>query len=114
MERIQYVREMAVEQLKEFRQMILVGAQAPIGYFAQPGKDSVFTSQECEICTLASPGEDYVGALEAVESALVAASRTRRLLRRSRAASLPSGSITLQGLAAVVGALLPENMHRGG
>ena len=69
-ERIQYVREMAVEQLKDFRQMVLVGAQAPIGYFAQPGKDSVFTSPDCEIFTLASPGEDYVGALEAVESAL--------------------------------------------
>ena len=32
-ERIQYVLEQAVEQLKEFRQLILVGAQAPISYF---------------------------------------------------------------------------------
>lgn len=62
-ERIQYVRDMAVEQLKGFRQIILAGAQPPIGYFAQPGKDSIFTSSECEIYTLASHGKDYVGAL---------------------------------------------------
>jgi acetolactate synthase-1/2/3 large subunit len=107
-ERIQYVREMAVEQLKDFRQMILVGAQAPIGYFAQPGKDSVFTSQDCEICTLASPGEDYVGALEAVESTL-SPHRELAAPEKTQRPSLPSGSITQQGLAAVVGALLPEN-----
>jgi acetolactate synthase I/II/III large subunit len=89
-DRIQYVREMAVEQVKEFPQIILVGARAPIGYFAQPGKDSVFTSSECEIYPLAHPGEDYVGALEAVESAL-SANRTDMAVEK------------------VVGALLPEN-----
>jgi acetolactate synthase I/II/III large subunit len=107
-DRIQYVREMAVEQLKNFRQMILVGAQAPIGYFAQPGKDSVFTPPDCEILTLASPGEDSVGALEAVESAL-SPHRESATPEKTQRPGLPVGSITLQGLAAVVGALLPEN-----
>ena len=107
-ERIQYVREMAVEQLKEFCQLILVGARAPIGYFAQPGKDSLFTSPECEIYTLASPGEDYVGALEAVESALPPR-RTEMAVENASRPSLPSGEINLAGLSAVTGALLPEN-----
>ncbi|HWO28472.1 MAG TPA: acetolactate synthase large subunit, partial [Candidatus Acidoferrum sp.] len=107
-DRIQYVREMAVEQLKEFRQIILVGARAPIGYFAQPGNDSVFTLPECEIYTLANPGEDYVGALEAVESAL-SPNRTETVVEKALRPSLPNGEITLAGLAAVVGALLPEN-----
>jgi acetolactate synthase-1/2/3 large subunit len=107
-ERIQYVRDMAVEQLREFRQIILVGARAPIGYFAQPGKESVFTSPECEIYTLASPGEDYVGALEAVEAAL-SPGRTEVAVENIARTSLLSGEITLAGLSAVVGALLPEN-----
>jgi acetolactate synthase-1/2/3 large subunit len=107
-ERIQYVREMAVEQLKEFRYLILVGARAPIGYFAQPGKESVFTSPECEIYPLANPGEDYVGALKAVESAL-SSNRTEIAVEKAQRPSLPNGEITLTGLAAVVGALLPEN-----
>jgi acetolactate synthase-1/2/3 large subunit len=107
-DRIQYVREMAVEQLKQFRQLILVGARPPIGYFAQPGKESVFTSPECEIYALASPGEDYVGALEALEAAL-APNQAQPALEQAARPALPNGNITLPGLAAVVGALLPEN-----
>jgi acetolactate synthase I/II/III large subunit len=107
-ERVQYVLEMAVEQLKEFRQLILVGAPAPVAYFAYPGKDSVFTSPTCEIYTLASPGEDYVGALEALEIAL-SPLRAQSAGEKAERPALPAGDITLPGLAAAVGALLPEN-----
>jgi acetolactate synthase I/II/III large subunit len=107
-ERMQYVLEMGVEQLKEFRQLILVGASAPIAYFAYPGKDSAFTSPECNIHPLASPGEDYVGALEALEASLSLA-RIEVSVEKAERPSLPDGEITLPGLAAVVGALLPEN-----
>jgi len=107
-DRVAYVLEQGVEQFKEFRQLILVGARAPVAYFAYPGKDSAFTSPECKIHTLASPGEDYVGALDAVEAAL---SLPRTPLAGEKAArpQLPDGNITLPCLAAVVGALLPEN-----
>jgi acetolactate synthase I/II/III large subunit len=107
-DRVAYVLEQAVEQLKEFRQLILVGARTPVAYFAYPGKDSTFTSPECKIHTLASPGEDYVGALEAVEAAL-SLHRTRSTGEKALRPQLPNGNITLPGLAAVVGALLPEN-----
>ncbi|MGD0825874.1 MAG: acetolactate synthase large subunit, partial [Terriglobales bacterium] len=65
-ERVQYVLEPAIEQFKEFRQLILVGAAAPVAYFAYPGKSSVFTAPDCEIYALAKPGEDYVGALDSL------------------------------------------------
>jgi acetolactate synthase I/II/III large subunit len=107
-ERIAYVLEQACEQLKDFRQLILVGAQAPMAYFAYPGKDSAFSSPECEIHTLASPGEDYIGALEALAAALSLA-RTELAGETETRPQLPDGEITLSGLAAVVGALLPEN-----
>lgn len=107
-ERIQYTLEMAVEQLKEFRQLILVGAQAPVAYFASPGKNAVFTPADCDIHALASPGEDYVGALEGLAAAL-SLRETQLPAQRSERPPVPSGGITLPGLAAVVGALLPEN-----
>jgi acetolactate synthase-1/2/3 large subunit len=108
-ERIQYVLEPAVEQLKEFRQLILVGASVPVAYFASPGKNAVLTSEECEIHTLASPGEDYVGALNALASALSLHGTQLRADKQSERPQVPSGEITLPGLAAVVGALLPQN-----
>jgi acetolactate synthase-1/2/3 large subunit len=107
-ERVQYVLEQGIEQFKEFRQLILVGAQAPVAYFAYPGKSSVFTSPECEIYTLATPGEDYLGALDALASAMSIRSEDLTLEIAERP-PLPTGEITLPGLAAAVGALLPEN-----
>jgi len=107
-DRVQYVLEQGLEQFKNIRQLILVGAQPPIAYFAYPGKSSVFTSPGCEIHTLASPGEDYVGALEALAAALYVRETTLPVEGVDRP-PLPSGEITLPGLAAAVGALLPEN-----
>jgi acetolactate synthase-1/2/3 large subunit len=107
-ERLQYVLEQAVEQLKEFRQLILIGAVAPVAYFAYPGKDSVLTPPDCAIYTLASPEEDCAGALEAVASALEL-KETQRYEAIADRPSAPTGEITLTGLASVVGALLPEN-----
>jgi acetolactate synthase-1/2/3 large subunit len=107
-DRVQYVLEQGIEQFKEFRQLILVGAQPPVAYFAYPGKRSEFTSPECEIHTLAKPGEDYVGALDALAEALSARGRELAAEKAGRP-PMPSGEITLPGLAAVIGALLPEN-----
>jgi acetolactate synthase I/II/III large subunit len=107
-ERINYVLEQAVEQLKEFSQLLLVGAAVPISYFAAPGRSSVLTSQECEIHTLARPGEDYVGALESLAETLSLGeigTHTGKVVRPQ----LPAGPISLPGLAAAVAALLPEN-----
>jgi acetolactate synthase I/II/III large subunit len=107
-ERINYVLEQAVEQLKEFRQLLLVGAAVPISYFAAPGKSGVLTSPECEIHTLARPGEDYVGALEELAGALSLGEIPARARKVGRP-QLPAGQISLPGLAAAVAALLPEN-----
>ena len=45
MDRVAYILEQAKDELKEFRQFILVGASAPVAYFAYPGKDSIDTSR---------------------------------------------------------------------
>lgn len=107
-DRVQYVLEQGIEQFKEFRQLILVGSQAPVAYFAYPGKNGEFTSPSCTIHVLAELGEDYVGALDQLASALSAHSVELPAGKLERP-SLPTGEITLSGLAAAVGALLPEN-----
>ncbi len=107
-ERIPYVLEQAAEKLKEFRQLILVGAPAPVAYFAYPGKNSVPVAPECEVHTLARPGEDCVGALDSLVTAL-SPRGAQPLVEEPERPPLPSGEITLPGLAAVVAALLPED-----
>ncbi|MGH9351238.1 MAG: acetolactate synthase large subunit [Terriglobia bacterium] len=107
-DRVPYVPEQAAEQLKEFRQLILVGTSLPVSYFAYPGKNSVLTSPECEIHALASPGEDCAGALGILADALPLR-ETPLLTEKVDRPPVPGGSITLPGLAAAVAALLPEH-----
>ena len=108
-QRIPYMPEQAIEFLKNIRQLILVGAAAPVSYFAYPGKSSVLTPAECEIHALARPGEDYVGALDALVAALGLQNRKPLLTDKAERPPRPNGEITLAGLATAVGALLPEH-----
>jgi acetolactate synthase-1/2/3 large subunit len=107
-DRVAYVLEQGVEQFKEFRQLILVGAAVPRTYFAYPGKGSSFLSSNCEVHTLTTAEEDHVRALEALAEAL-SLSAGQPLAQKAGRPSMRDGNITLPGLAAVVGALLPEN-----
>ena len=108
-DRVAYILEQAKDQLKEFRQFILVGTSAPVSYFAHPGKDSVLTSADAEIHTLARPEEDLVGSLSAVADAFSVCGKAAALPIAIEHSKLPTGEITLSGVSSVIGALLPEN-----
>jgi acetolactate synthase-1/2/3 large subunit len=108
-DRVAYILEQAREQLNEFRQFILVGAKAPVTYFAYPGKNSVVTPAHCRIHTLASPEEDLIGSLAALCDALSLAGQTSPKVDTVVRPQPPSGEITLPGVSAVIGALIPEN-----
>jgi acetolactate synthase I/II/III large subunit len=108
-QRIPYMPEQALEFLKNIRQLILVGASVPVSYFAYPSKPSVLPPAECEIHSLASPGEDYVGALEELVAALSLQNRRPLLADKADRPPRPTGEITLPGLAAALGVLLPES-----
>src|SRR4029077_13931026 len=107
-ERINYIVEQAREQLKEFPQLILVGASAPVSYFAHPTKNSVPTSPGCQIFALTIPGEDYIGALAALETAL-SLRGTELIVEKKGHLAAPPGEFTLPGFVAARGAFLPEN-----
>jgi acetolactate synthase-1/2/3 large subunit len=108
-DRVAYILEQAKDQLKEFRQFILVGASAPVAYFAYPGKDSILTPVDCEIHILARPEEDLVGSLSALRDAISARTAPAAQQTGDERSQLPTGEITLTGVSATIGALLPEN-----
>jgi acetolactate synthase-1/2/3 large subunit len=107
-DRVPYVPQQAIELLKEFRQLILVGSAEPLAYFASPGRDSVLTAPNCEIHTLTKPEEDGAGALEALLSNWNLPP-SQVLIEKLSRPPLPGGEITPDGIAAAIAALLPEN-----
>jgi len=108
-DRIPYVFEQAVERLKEFSQIILVSAAAPRSYFATEGKSTVPTPSHCLIHKLVGSEQDSAAALERLAEALGLVNG-RIQTQELKAARLPTGEITLPGLAAVVAGLLPQNV----
>ena len=106
MERIPYFAEQAIEFLKEYEQMILIGAKEPVGFFAYPGVPSLLAPEGCEMVTLAGVDDDVAAAAYAVAEALNApASYTPQ---PSISPAIEEGSLTPGAIGDVIGALLPE------
>jgi acetolactate synthase-1/2/3 large subunit len=107
-ERVHYVLEQAHEQLREFRQLLLVGAPPPVAYFGYPGKSSVLTQPECKIHVLVGEDDACVPALEALAAVLSSSESVSPWEPSASRPSVPAGEITPAGIAAAVGALLPQ------
>ena len=107
-ERVHYVLEQAKEQLRDFRQFLLVGARPPVAYFAYPNKSSVLAAPESHIHIVAREDEDCVAALEGLVWELGGGEPTPPWAQGIVRPTIPDGEITPSGLAAVVGAVLPE------
>src|SRR5229473_3505320 len=106
-ERLPYPVDQALAVLKDVRHLILVGAKAPVAFFAYPDKPSILTPDGCQIHPLASIAEDSIGALEALAEA-VGAKKNGEVVQPPGRPALPTGALTPDTLAAALGALLPE------
>jgi acetolactate synthase-1/2/3 large subunit len=107
--RLAYLAEFATMQLEPFRHLVVVDSKAPVSFFAYPGKASYLVPDGSEVSTLATDEEDSEAALEALADALDApdtpdAPRAASGPRPQR----PTGTLTVDAVAAAVGALLPE------
>jgi acetolactate synthase I/II/III large subunit len=105
-ERLGYLAEQVQWQLSEVKHLVLVGAKAPVSFFAYPGKASELVPDGCQVHVLSVLGEDSVGALDNLAD-LVAAD-VEPVLAQARRPELPTGDLTPQNWTDVIGALLPE------
>lgn len=104
-ERIAYFGEAAAAQLDGTHNLILAGAASPVTFFGYPGKPSDLVPEGCTVHTLAGP----VGAAAALHDLAdrLAPDTVAPTAPASRPA-LPSGPLTVQTSAEVIGALLPD------
>ena len=107
-ERLPYPVDQALAVLKDVRHLILVGAKAPVAFFAYPDKPSVLTPEGCQIHLLSTIAEDSIAALEWLAEEVGAKKNGEVVQSVSRPALPTGGPITPDTLAASLGALLPE------
>jgi len=107
-ERIPYFAEDIVECLKGLEQIVLVGAPAPVTFFAYPDKPSWVTPEGCELLTLAEPEEDCIAALTSLAEA-VRADAPASLAARVIPAMPVHAALDPDSMGAIIARLMPED-----
>lgn len=107
--RLPYPVDQALALLKPYGEMVLVGTQPPVSFFAYPDKPSVTTPPDCRITRLAEIGDDIVGALRALAESVDAIGVAPAGVAELDRPALPNGGMTLENIGLVLAALLPEN-----
>lgn len=106
-ERLPYLAEMAIDTLKDVENLVLVGAKAPVGFFAYPNVPSVLTPEKCEIVHLANVDNDLSDALLRLAAAVNAPAEIELQAREQHDA--PAEKLCPMGVATVINDLMPEN-----
>ncbi|MFK8048440.1 MAG: acetolactate synthase large subunit [Halioglobus sp.] len=57
-ERLPYLAELAIDHIKDIDCLILIGASAPVSFFAYPNVPSTIAPEHCEHVMLAEPNDD--------------------------------------------------------
>jgi acetolactate synthase-1/2/3 large subunit len=107
-ERLPYFAEQASEFLEPFEQLILVGARAPVSFFAYPGKKSWLTPDGCTVSTLADVDDDIQSALEDL-AGIIAADLQPLLTENTSIPDAPTGILSPVAIGQSLAALLPED-----
>lgn len=106
LEKLPYFAEVAIKFLAEVEHLILVGAAAPVSFFAYPNVPSQMHAAGCEIFTLSENGDDVHGCLDALIAELGAAEQVAE-----KAAALPpplpTGELNAVTLGQSIGHQLP-------
>lgn len=108
-DRVPYVIDQAVACFAETAQVVLIGAKAPVGFFAYPGKPSSMLPENCAVLDLTEEQDDLVAAIEMLADALgvKAVARVERAARFSP--DLAAGKLTPDAIAIALAHYMPEN-----
>jgi acetolactate synthase-1/2/3 large subunit len=107
LERLPYLAEMAIDHIKELDHLILIGAAAPVSFFAYPGVPSQIASPQCDVFQLAGPHDNIDQCLQALVDALGAAD-IEPDVHSLALPDLPAGALDVGSVAQAIAHYLPE------
>ena len=107
--RIPYVVDKAVEVLKDFDSIIIIGARRPVAFFAYPNKPGVLTQESTKFIELASLSDDITSVINELSDKVGINDNKPSTVSELKIPDIPSGPINPTSLGMVLGALIPEN-----
>jgi acetolactate synthase I/II/III large subunit len=106
--RVPYAVDQALKVFAGVARVILVGAKAPVGFFAYPGKPGSMLPPECEVLELAAPGMDSLAALELLADQIKLSATQAPILHERLHPSVASGKLTSDSIAQAIALHLPD------
>jgi len=115
LERLPYLAELAIDHIKDLDHLILIGAAAPVSFFAYPGVPSRIAPPQCDEFELAGPYDDIDQCLQALLDALadaLADALDARAIEPDvytlNLPELPTGALDVNSAAQAIAHYLPE------
>ncbi len=106
-ERMQYFAEGAMADLEGSDLMVVAGTNAPVAFFAYPGKPSLLVPEGCELLNLGDAGSDSASTLAALADAMGASESAP--VEALVQPDCPSGDLTAQSVGQSLARHMPEN-----
>jgi len=107
--RVPYPIDQALETLAPFKRIVLVGARAPVGFFAYPNKPAILTAEGTQITNLCTTGQDIEAALAALCSGADATGTAPAHVAEASVPDKPSGPLEPGGIAQALARSIPED-----
>ena len=107
-DRLPYLAEAAIEYLKDTEELILVGVEAPVSFFAYPGVPSEIAPSTCRTVQLAGQNDDLDALLKNLVERL-GADAAQPDTQTLDLPVLPEGVLDAMSAAQSLAHLLPEN-----
>ncbi len=108
LQRLPYFAEQAMDALEPFERIVLLGAPAPVGFFAYPDKESWLTPESCELVTAAEAGEDIDAFVQALGDEVGAGARAT-VLNEAKKQDVSEDAFTPLSVGQIISNELPEN-----
>jgi acetolactate synthase-1/2/3 large subunit len=108
-ERLPYFPEHVLGAMQSVDELILVGGQTPVSFFAYRGTPSQLTPDDCRVTRLSAIEEDAIDALARLVERLGAEKSAAARFER-RDVPKPTGRLDTKAIVQAVAATLPENV----
>lgn len=108
-ERVPFSIDLALTALAGTEQLVLIGARAPVAFFAYPGKPSTLAPPDCEVVALTRASDDLFDALSQLAQAVGVSAADKPVLSEPLRPDLPNGALDAASIIQTIGVLCPEN-----
>jgi acetolactate synthase-1/2/3 large subunit len=107
--RLPYAVDPSMELLARFDRIVLVGAKAPVAFFAYPNKPGYLAPSSCQVVEVATAEHDAEAALRCLCEAVGGTALMPKGVADRTEITLPEGALDPDGIGRLLAALIPEN-----